>query len=150
MNERRAKYRKGLHGLYLPIYDALCGILPEEWQPYYGFLSLAEQDARYEAGRTLPGVRTTGHRGGESAHNFGCASDWTVWTDGRPKWMGPGDSRWKVYENAIEKAQGEWGFWDNPPHNQLPLKVPYKLVYPEYLRGGFDAARTFIEENVNT
>lgn len=128
MNERRAKFRKGLSNLYLPIYDVLCNQLPSEWQPCQGLRTIEEQDALYAQGRTLPGNIVTRAKGGESAHNYGCATDWCIFEEGKPIWDAR-DKRWKDYEYACAKAGAKWGgIFGDFPHNELPLTVSWKTV----------------------
>lgn len=150
LDERRAAYRKGLHGLYLPIYDALCGLLPGEWAPYYGLRTFPQQAALYALGRTAPGKIVTDAEAGESPHNYGCASDWTLWDKwNSPLWMGTTDPRWQVYLNAIEKAGGRAGAtWRDFYHNELPISVRWAKIGDAYKAGGQAAAEKLIAESV--
>lgn len=145
----RAKFRTGLHALYLPRYDALCARLGPYWQPYYGARSVAEQDALYAQGRTTPGVVVTYAKGGFSPHNFACASDWTIWdTGGNPVWMKPADARWKEYAEACEQLGLEWGGdfeFRDCPHNQLRLPGGWKRVGLEFAKGGLESALEYID-----
>lgn len=132
--QRREKFRVGLSGLYLPIYDKLCADLPSEWAPFYGLRTDAQQDALYAIGRTLtPEKKTvTDAKAGESPHNYGCASDWILWDLWmNPIWMPPSDPRWKVYIDAIAKAGGRAGFHFSKvdaPHNELPITVSWTEI----------------------
>lgn len=146
--DRRDFYRKDLHSVYLPIYDALCKDLGPEWQPYYGLRTFAEQDKLYALGRTLPGSIVTNAQGGESAHNYGCATDWTMWNeDGTPIWM--------KFENPIVQKFGEiatrvgaqWGgAFHSPdgPHVELHLMVSWKSVKAVALGHGMYAAMEYV------
>lgn len=83
------------------------------------YRSSALQDKLYEQGRTAPGPRVTGVRGGHSWHNHRLAFDVAVLKDGRPTW--PNDvALWKRI-GAIGKSVGplRWGGdWSTPdyPH----------------------------------
>lgn len=144
----RDKVRTGLAPIYLPIYDALCSRLGSEWAPFYGFRSFELQDALFAVGRTTPGTIITNARGGESAHNYGCASDWTVWAeDGEPIWLKPTDTKWKEFDDACIAARGQWGgLFKNPdcPHVQLQLKVAWKEVRGVFVAQGLPAAMDYV------
>ena len=83
---RREKFRVGLNPLYLPYYDELCELLPENWHPYQGLRTIAEQNALYEQGRTKPGNIVTNAKGGSSYHNYGLAIDLVQMIDGKVNW----------------------------------------------------------------
>ncbi len=131
MENRREVFSKGLSPLYLPKYQILCENLSDIWQPYYGLRSIKDQDRLYSEGRTAPGHIVTDARGGESPHNYGCASDWTVWTsDQKPIWMAPKDPRWKEYIEAIKKAGLFWGgdfkgHFQDIDHNEVKISVSW-------------------------
>jgi hypothetical protein len=153
---RRERFRVGLSSLYLPIYDALCDSLPEHWQPYCGLRTVEEQNALWAQGRSKPGKIITKAKGGTSAHNYGCASDWTIFEDGKPMWPDATDPLWKQYQDAIRAAGGVWGAdWDNDgqisdekfldaPHNELGLTCAWSQVYLVLSQGGMRAAQEFI------
>jgi hypothetical protein len=164
---RRANFRKGLSNLYLPFYDALCAELPAEWQPYFGLRTIEEQNGLYAKGRSTPGepcadpkpcakhplgLVVTNAKGGESAHNYGCASDWTLWTpDGKPVWMPASDPRWQVYLAAIAKVGLRSGStFPSPdfPHNELKISCSYKHIAIFYAQGGMTSAQDHIKENM--
>lgn len=150
--ERRVYFRKGLHPLYLPIYDGLCGLLGLEWAPYFGNRTVEEENALYAKGRTLPGKIVTWARGGESPHNFGCATDWAYFENGNLVWLPAEDPKWNEFGQAVEKAGGGWGgCWTGRKdidHCQLDLKVPWKAVRPILVAKGMDEAIRFIAGNV--
>ena len=100
---RRKKFKSGLHPLYLPYYEAICQKLPLYWQPFFGYRSFEVQDELHKIGREFPGKIVTNAKGGESAHNYGCASDWTIWHDGKPVWMSTDDPRWKEYSDVCQE-----------------------------------------------
>jgi hypothetical protein len=132
LDDRRTKFRGGLSGLYLPVYDKLCSLLGPEWQPFYGLRTFAEQDLLYSHGRTTPGSIVTNAKGGQSPHNYGCASDWTLWdANGQPIWMPSHDTRWAPYITAIREAKGRPGadfHLVDYPHNELPISLSWEAV----------------------
>ncbi len=156
---RREKFRLGLSELYLPSYDALCGVLPEGWQPYSGLRTIYEQDLLYAKGRTAPGRIITRVHGGQSPHNYGCASDWVLFVEGQPVWD-PSDECWTEYGNALEKVGLRWGAdWNRNrrtdderfldfPHNELPIACSWMEVHRVYLEHGLDAAMALIKRSM--
>ncbi len=151
-SDRRDFYRKDLNILYLPFYDKLCKELKLEWQPYWGLRTFEQQDTLYAVGRQAPGIIVTSARGGESAHNYGCATDWTIWSDGGvPTWPKNSDSKWQELENACARIGLEWGgAFEKPdcPHAQLGLKVPWKQVRGVFISQGLSEAIQFIREKM--
>lgn len=132
MMTKRLQIRAELNELYIPIYDALCNQLPEYFQPIAGFRSFSSQDSLYAKGRTEPGLIVTRARGGQSPHNYGCATDWALFEDGKPVWE-IRDKRWKEYESACAKAGALWGgTFGDYPHNELALKVRWKEICKIY------------------
>lgn len=130
MDGKRERFRQGLSHLFLPYYDALCENLPEEWAPYAGIRSLLSQDRLYAQGRTSPGGIVTNARGGESPHNYGCATDWVRWTmDGEPIWSDKEDPCWKEFINAVTsvglRPGAEFGDVD---HCELRIAVSWKTI----------------------
>src|ERR1039457_3139237 len=51
-----------------------------------GIRSVAQQDALYAQGRTVPGEIVTDAQGTQSNHIYGFAADLCVMTDGKPDW----------------------------------------------------------------
>lgn len=144
--DRRTKFRQNLHPLYLPLYDKLCLALPAHWQPYQGYRTFRDQDALYAQGRASPGKVVTQARGGESAHCYGCATDWILWDiHDEPVWIGASDPAWKEYISAVEscglKAGIDFGDID---HNELNLKCSWPVVRQVYEDTGLDDAMHFI------
>ncbi len=151
---QRAKFGKDLHPEYLKRYQKLCEIMDNSfWAPYSGTRSLEEQTKIYSAGRTAPGDIVTNARPGDSAHNWGCATDWAEF---RPEFKAhdPWDKAdWHVYATAVIDCGLDWGGdWDRDgttekgendfPHCQLPLKKPWRYIGDTYrLHGAEDAAR---------
>lgn len=130
-DERWAHFSIGLHRLFLPRLEVLRSYLGPEWAPYQGLRSFDEQEALYKEGRTLPGRVVTWAHGWESAHNYGCAVDLTIFVQGKPIWELP-PSEWSALGQACERANLEWGgSWPNrkdKPHVQLPLRCTWKEV----------------------
>lgn len=91
--------------------------------------TMAEQEALYAVGRTLPGRIVTRAKPGSSAHNYGLALDAYPLIHGKLCTSGPegdevSDPIWQQY-GAIARACGlEWGgdFRSFPegPHVQMP------------------------------
>lgn len=142
IKDRRAYYRINLHPLFAPIYDALCKELTAEWQPYFGMRTFAEQDALFAQGRTKPGGIVTQARGGESPHEYGCATDWTIWTPGgTPIWMTKEDPRWKIFVDAVTKVGlrpgSEFGDID---HCELKISCSWPRILEVYETCAGDSA----------
>lgn len=163
LTDRRDFYRKGLSTLYLPLYDGLCSLLGPMWQPYTGVRTFQEQDGLFAAGRAGDGRKiVTWARGGESAHNYGCASDWTLWDEAReqPIWLDWKDLRWAPYHQAIKTVGLKWGNdWNrnglmadehthDAYHNELPLTCSWRHVLVAYNLGGMTTAQEHIEANL--
>lgn len=151
MADRRAQYRQGLNKLYLPVYDFLCANLPEEWQPYYGLRTIEEQDKLFAQGRTAPGKIVTQAAGGLSPHNYGMATDWTIFVQGQPLWTLP-PSEWSLYATMIEKAGGIWGgdfkTFKDKPHNEIDCSASWKNVNQARLKSGVEVALKLIEDSL--
>lgn len=142
---RREKFRRGLLSLYLPYYDALCNELPDAWQPTAGYRSITEQNELYAKGRTAPGQIVTWAKGGTSAHNYGCATDWAFFENGKPVWSD--DMRiWAPYLNACDKVGLKKGAdFGDKPHNELAIAVSWREVYKTLIEHGEEEAQTFLE-----
>lgn len=157
LTDRRSKFRKGLSSLYLPYYDALCGILPDYWQPYQGLRSIDEQDLLYAQGRSRPGPIVTWSKGGTSAHNYGCATDWVRFEGILPLWN---LKDWTEYQQALEKVGLKWGAdWNqngrsddetkiDRPHNELVIACSWRHVHQILNAQGMLAAQQHIEANL--
>lgn len=159
-SERRKKFANGLSRLYLPRYEALCDVLSSDWQPYWGFRSVAEQNSLFERGREKSsvgkwkkiGATVTDAQGGESAHNYGCASDWTIFKDGKPIWLKAEDPLWREYEDACLKVGVRWGgdfqIRTDCYHNELEISVSWKVIKDVLDRQGMEAAMVAVEKSV--
>lgn len=152
---RRERYREGLHESYIAIYDKLCLILPDYWQPYSGVRTFKEQSDLYSVGRN-PVINkrkiVTYSQAGQSAHNYGCASDWTVFENEKPLWPLAFDNVWDVYRDACLEVNAKWGGTfrgiTDYFHNELPLTASWPEVLEVYRDSGQKAADTFISRNV--
>lgn len=138
-----------MNSLYLPYYDGICSILSDEWQPYISGRTLAQQDALFAQGRTSPGKIVTDARGGESGHNYYCATDWTKWLDKKPIWLTRDAPEWNEYLNACQKVGLKCGAdWGDYYHNELRLNCSWKKINSIRLKNGDDSAQKAIEENM--
>lgn len=147
MLKRRFKFRWDLNGLYLPFYDQLCELLDESWQPYQGTRTVEAQQKLYDQGRKSPGKIVTYAQGGESPHNYGCATDWTVWEGDKPLWPSPSDPKWDEYLNALEKVGLKSGkSWGDTNHNELPIRVSWKEIKKTFDNFGMDKATVKIKQ----
>ncbi len=164
VSERRLYFRQGLCRFYLSNYDRLCAVLPPEWQPYFGLRTFSEQTLLWGKGRTIAPIGLqyilTQAKSGESPHNYGCASDWTLWdTEGKPIWLNTNDPRWKTYQEACIEAGVRWGGdWNgnrlrdekfiDDPHNELRISCDWKHVAAVYSGGGMRTAMQHIGANL--
>jgi hypothetical protein len=148
--ERRQKFRKGLNTLYTPYYDALCALLGDEWAPYQGLRTFTEQDQLYSQGRSSPGKVVTNAQGGESAHNYGCATDWCLWdAKGAPSWPSKDDPKWTEYVQAVEKVGLKAGAdFGDEDHNELKIDCSWKHILVAFNQNGLRAACEYIEERL--
>ena len=83
------------------------------------YRTIAEQDAIYAQGRSVPGHIITNARGGDSFHNYRCAIDVVVMRSGKPLWSvfapdGTMEPEWQKL-GELAAAQGvEWaGTWEH-------------------------------------
>lgn len=148
MIDRRAFFRTTLADVYLPFYDALCRRLDSRWQPYSGTRDFDAQTRLYAQGRTLPGGVVTWAKAGESAHNYGCATDWTLFDGPKPIWPTRGDAIWKDYIEAVRsvglKAGVDFGDVD---HNEILLTCDWKEILSCYTKGGMELAMAKVAES---
>ena len=146
---RRDKFKQGLNSLYLPYYEALCLALPDEWQPYSGLRTFDEQTRLWNQGRNAPGGIVTNAKAGESAHNWGCGTDWTIWVNNLPVWMSKSDERWKEYIEAVVKvglrSGEEFGDID---HNELKISCSWPAILHVFSAQGSIAAHQKIEDSI--
>lgn len=160
--DRRPNFRKGLNELYLPFYDKLCSLLGPSWQPYSGYRDPVQQDELFSIGRKQnelgewivvdPRKIETKARGGQSAHNYGCATDWTWFDDeGVLKWLGKEDPRWQEYIDAVTSAGlrpgAEFGDVD---HNEIRLSVPWTTIQTVLNAQGMTGALAAVKTSMVT
>lgn len=160
IGDRRAFFRQGLNDLYLPLYDRLCQLLGPEWKPYSGYRAPENQDKIFSLGRIQASDGTwtvvdqgkveTNARGGESPHNYGCATDWTYF-EGKGHdelvWLDLHDHRWQEYGAAVRIAKLKWGgefTRADPGHNELHIAVSWPTIHQEFQNGGKNAANAAI------
>jgi hypothetical protein len=148
MKNRREEFRVGLHPLYLPLYDALCAELSLDWNPISGLRTFEAQEALYAKGRTAPGVIVTNALPGSSFHNYGLATDWAYFPNGKYLALSSEDERWKVYVSACKKV-GVRCLSFEIPHNEYPLSFPIKLLREAYASGGQSAVDSLLNEKEN-
>lgn len=153
MENRRAYFRTGLSRLYLPFYDALCAELPPEWQPYAGVRTVDQQDGLYAKGRTTfpigPQFIVTYAKGGQSAHNYGCATDWVFYENGTLTWLSKKDPRWEPYVSAVRKVGLRPGVeFGDIDHNELRLTCDWPHVLLAFQQSGMTGAQQKIEESL--
>lgn len=160
IGDRRAFFRQGLHDLYLPLYDHLCQTLGPEWRPYGGYRTIQNQNTIFALGRIQAadgswtiidkGKIETDAKGGESAHNYGCATDWTYFEGEKLIWLEASDPLWEEYVTAVRAAKLQAGadFHHRPDvdHNELRIACSWKDIYSAFLKGGKAASDAAIYE----
>lgn len=144
----RITFRRGLHPIYLPYYDALCGLLPDNWQPISGVRTFEQQESLYAIGRSTPGTPVTKAGPGLSFHNYGLASDWQWFERGRYSPIDAADSRWSEYIDGCEKVGVRCLNWEKP-HNEYPLQVRIQALLETFYEGGMDAVNHLLEGEKN-
>jgi len=121
------------------------------WAPYSGIRSFDEQAKLYESGRTRPGRIVTNARPGDSAHNWGCATDWAEF---RPEYKNSeawDHADWGHYRESVKESGLDWGGdWNRDgvtqkgendfPHCQLPLKKSWRYIGDTYRISGVEQA----------
>lgn len=159
ITDRRATFRVGLSSLYLPYYDALCAALGPEWQPYMGLRSFSQQDALWKQGRQVPGPNATekhplggtvtNARGGESAHNYGCGTDWAYFENGLLQWISKDSPHWAFFQAAVEKIGLRWGGeFGDVDHAELKIDCDWKHVLLAFNSHGSLVAQQYIQERI--
>jgi hypothetical protein len=152
MDPRRLRFRANLNRLYLPIYDFLAENLPQEWAPIRGFVTFDDWEGRYEVGRLNRRERIiTNDKAGENPYNYGCASAWMIFDNGKPYgYMSTHD--WSLYANFVEKAGGLWGGrfqgLRDKAHCELQIRRTWAQVNQVRLKEGFNAVEKYIEGNL--
>lgn len=161
IGDRREFFKQGLNDLYLPVYERLCQLLGPEWKPYSGYRTFDSQDKIFAIGRMQSsdgswtvvdeGRLETGAAGGDSPHNYGCATDWTYFEQEgdawRLVWLDRRDPRWEEYGAAVKKAKLRWGgdfHRRDVGHNELHIAIDWPTVHRAFLSGGLGAANAAI------
>ncbi len=85
--------------------------------------------------------------GGQSPHNYGCATDWCLWNaDGEPLWPPDDDPIWKSFAAAVNavglRPGADWGDLD---HAELKLSTPWSTIGIVFHDKGPEAAKAAIK-----
>ena len=145
MTPRRSQFKKGLSPVYLPFYEALCDLLPESWQPVSGLRSWDIQAKLYAQGRTTAGSIVTRAKPGWSFHQYGLASDWEYFPDGKYTPLEFDDPRWLDYQQACDKIGVSCVSWEKP-HNQHKTSLTIKDILEVYASHGQSGVDQFLRE----
>ena len=146
MSRARLKFRPECSPAFLPFYEKLCELLPDDWQPCCVLRTFKEQAEVYASGRTKPGPIKSKAAPGLSGHQYGCAADFF-----KPKWGSAWPDReseeWVEYSRAcllagLKKLEFE------QPHTELRLYCTWAEVKDVFEHNGMDAAQAFILKNV--
>lgn len=113
-----------------------------------GLRTMAQQDALYAQGRSLPGHIVTNATGGYSAHNFGYAVDLCPGMRNSPIWEPNFDASSPDYQAMAKSGEaelltwgGSWTSLKDFPHFQLaefPV-TPTDSMRLAYQKGGNEA-----------
>lgn len=103
------------------------------------YRSVEQQDALYAQGRTTPGAIVTNAKGGQSAHNFAIAMDWTHDADdnaanGLQQDWTPEQYR-VLAEEAVKlglEAGFNWSGFPDRPHVNLNIGAKNILLFPAH------------------
>ena len=147
---RRESTRAGMKPLYLKYYDKLCDTLQDTfWAPYSGRRSLQDQEKLWLKGRSPESLakgerRVTNAKAGDSAHNWGCATDWAEF---RPEYVKSqiwDKAEWEVFGTAVRSVGLIWGgdfkSINDKPHAELPIKVSWGEIGKVYREMGLGEA----------
>jgi hypothetical protein len=151
---KREIYKKNLSSLYLPFYEKLLIELEDSyWAPTCGYRSISEQRDLYMQGRNLPGKIVTYSRPGDSAHQYGCATDWAEF---KPEYSN-GDiwdrADWEYFGNVVNNIGMRWGGeFPNPdkPHCELKINCSWKKIGDIARMFSYDDALVKIKDNLFT
>lgn len=149
---RRESAKTKLWAFYVPLYTKLCALLEGTyWAPYSGYRGLNDQALLYAKGRTVPGRIVTNAAPGNSAHNWGCATDWAEF---RPGYKGQdpwAKANWPEFAAAVKTAKMKWGgdFKElvDRPHCELPIEVSWSKVGDVYRAQGYEMAQILITKS---
>lgn len=99
-------------------------------RPIYTFRDNEFQDGLYAQGRTKVGKIVTNAKGGESIHNYRCATDFGVWKDGELTFE---PMYYKVLGKVAQDIGLKWGGdWNG---NGIADKNDWDLMHFEYTGG---------------
>lgn len=130
--------------LYTPFYDKLCELLGPQWQPTSGYRSFDDQAQLYNKGRVWPGNIVTKAAPGLSFHNYGLATDWEYFVDGKYAPIGFRDPLWNEYIEACEKVGLVCLNWERP-HNQYRTNIDIHLILDRYEKDGMVGVETLLK-----
>jgi len=155
---RRASTGENVSDYFKPYYDELCLELSGTyWAPYSNRRSLKQQEDLWNKGRTPESLAkkesiVTNAKPGDSAHNWGCATDWCEF---RPEFRNQdlwNKANWAEFAAAVQKVGLIWGgnFSSivDKPHCELPLEVSWKVVGETYRKRGVERAIEVIGLNM--
>jgi peptidoglycan L-alanyl-D-glutamate endopeptidase CwlK len=130
------------------------------YSPFSGFRSVEEQNNLFAQGRPggPPGPIVTKAKGGQSAHNFGCAIDFCRDADMTRAGlqMDWDTEHYRILSEEASRAAAESGFgwaFQDAPHVQLPLKAhgielfdvrAAKCLLNAYRAGGMAAVNSIL------
>ena len=135
MHARRNQFRKGLSPVYVRFYDALCELLPEHWQPVSGLRSYELQARLYSQGRSTAGKIVTKAKPGWSWHQYGLASDWEYFPEGRYTPIPYDDPMWIEYQQICDKVGVRCLDFERQ-HNQYATTLTIKDILEVYASHG--------------
>lgn len=97
-----------------------------------GFRSFQEQDDLYAQGRTRPGRRVTGARGGQSWHNYGLGADLAMQDANGVHWRTNGEHA-RLWQRYGELAEGNGLTWGGDWQN---VDMPHVEYHPGFAESG--------------
>ncbi|TXG81123.1 MAG: M15 family peptidase [Spirochaetes bacterium] len=120
-----------------------------------GLRTIAEQDALYAQGRTLPGKIVTKAKGGSSYHNYGLAIDFAFLIDGKEiswdtakDWDGDKIADWLEVVKIFLKAGYTWGgnfkSIKDFPHLEKNFGYTWQQLLAKYNKKDFILGTTYI------
>ena len=140
------------------IYAEICERLTGRAKCRFAFTyrSIAEQDALYAKGRTVPGGKVTNARGGQSWHNYGLAIDIVLIVDGKEvsydmlkDYDGDGQSDWQeivfVFKMHGWEWGGDWATFKDGPHFQKTFGLTIAQANKAFNGGNVIAGTNYIK-----
>lgn len=144
LDERSANHIKSLHPKFQPLATKFMLRVRKEVGDFRitsGYRSYEEQNELYAQGRTKPGPKVTGARGGYSNHNFRLAFDITLFVNNQPVWESP------LYRKAGALGETMGLDWlgggtgediGDEPHYEWPGATDNVDLYRERVAKGLD------------